>query len=41
MAVGGIALLLVGGGLVLSRWRTAAASVARRRRVTGKPENRG
>jgi hypothetical protein len=39
MAVGGIALLLVGGGLVLSRWRTAAGSLARRRRATGKPES--
>jgi hypothetical protein len=37
MAIGGVALLLVGGGLVLSRWRISAASAARRRRSAGKP----
>jgi len=36
LAIGGIALLVVGGGLVLSRWRTATATVARKRRTAGK-----
>jgi hypothetical protein len=35
LAFGGIALLLVGGGLILSRWRTGASSAARRRRALG------
>jgi hypothetical protein len=33
LAIGGIVLLAAGGGLVLSRWRTATATVARKRRV--------
>jgi len=36
LAIGGIALLVIGGGLVLSRWRTATATVARKRRTAGK-----
>jgi hypothetical protein len=39
MAIGGVALLVAGGGLVLSRWRTASASVARKRRSAGEPQN--
>ncbi|HEX3965898.1 MAG TPA: hypothetical protein VHZ03_56190 [Trebonia sp.] len=39
LAIGGIAVLVAGGGLVLSRWRTAAATVARKRRSASKPEN--
>ncbi len=35
LAFGGIAMALVGGGLILSRWRTGAASAARRRRSLG------
>jgi hypothetical protein len=35
LAFGGIAMVLVGGGLILSRWRTGAASAARRRRSRG------
>lgn len=32
LAFGGIAVVLVGGGLIVSRWRTSASSAARRRR---------
>jgi hypothetical protein len=39
LAIGGIALLVAGGGLVLSRWRTASAAVARKRRSASKPQN--
>jgi hypothetical protein len=32
LAFGGIAVLLIGGGLIVSRWRAGAAATARRRR---------
>jgi hypothetical protein len=36
LAIGGVALLLAGGGIVLSRWRTATSSLARKRHAAAR-----